>query len=153
MNYAAALPSGTIVTWTVDTTCPSCLAGVWPWLCATPLSLSSWLSSPLWSGPLHPLCVCFNLPGLSFHRRFHLLPINSSCPTHSSITSMRKQVLRFQMCSELLQQLEKRVKGIFQVSWGMFSRLKVGVKLTGIQLFVLKQLRKTHGEGVKQYKI
>ena len=35
----------------------------------------------------------------------------------------------------------------------MFSRLKVGVKLTGIQLFVLKQLRKTHGEGVKQYKI
>ena len=28
-----------------------------------------------------------------------------------------------------------------------------GVKLTGTQLIVLKQLRKTHGKEVKQYKI
>ena len=34
------------MTWTVGSACPSCLAGVWPWLCAAPLSPSSQLSSP-----------------------------------------------------------------------------------------------------------
>ena len=38
-------------------------------------------------GPLHPLCICFNFPGLSPHHRFRLPPINSSCLTPTPTTS------------------------------------------------------------------